>query len=266
MDNHDKMHYTANEAIKRLGIVRSSFYERVKSGQIRKIARPGSKQSYYMASDVDALAEVIGEALSVKPDHIVFSRSSAGEQKEEMEVGIRCFGSEYITPLKERIEFQEKSEYTFWSLKVDGRVVGYISVFRFPPEFLDDILTGRHIERDITVKEVLRFKRSEPFDVYIDVMAVDPRLTPHQQKFYSNVIAVRFSNVLLDLLNNRYQIEHLYTVTATPEGDNLARKFGFKPLEGKSLAPGRLAYVFPLDADGVELLKKKAQAARKAML
>lgn len=259
-------YYTANEAIAKLKIGRSAFYERVNAGQIRKVIPPGRKQGVYIASDVDTLAEVLGVAFTVKLERIVFTRSSAGEQKEEMELGIRCFGEEYITPLKERIEFQEKSEYTFWSLKVAGRVVGYMSIFRFPPEFLDDILTGRHIERDITVKEVLRFKRLEPFDVYIDVMATDPLLPPEERAFYAGVMISRFANAILDLLNNGYRIENLYTVTATPEGDKLVRKAGFTLLEGKSLAPGRVAYVFSLDEQGIEQLKEKAKFSRGSVL
>jgi hypothetical protein len=257
--------YSAKDAIEKLGLAPASFHRKVASGQIPKVTPSGRKKGVYPKRDIDALALALNIVFET-PEKFDFSRSTPGDQVEEMNIGILCFGQEYITPLRERIAFQEKSEYTFWSLKVSGQVVGYISVFRFPPAFLNDILTGRHIERDISVREVLRFKREEPFNVYIDVMAVDPRLTLHQQKFYSNMIAVRFSNILLDLLNNRYQIQALYTVTATPEGDNLARKFGFKLLEGKSLAPGRLAYVFPLDAHGIELLKKKAQASRKVKL
>lgn len=267
MSKEEKQYYTANEAIDKLKIGRTRFYERVKAGQIRKITPPGSKQSVYVASDVDALVEVLGVAFSVKPDHIVFSRSAAGEQKEEMELGVRCFGEEYITPLPERIAFQEKSEYTFWSLKVNGRVVGYISIFRFPPAFLDDILTGRHIERDITVREVLRFKRLEDFDLYIDVLAVDPRLAPHERALYGGIIASRFANTILDLRNNGYQIKNLYTVTATPEGDNLVRKLGFTLMEGKSLAPGRVAYVFPLDDEqGLKRLREVAKISRGDVL
>lgn len=263
--NTQKEYYTATEAIEKLGIGRSGFYDRVNAGQIQKVTLPGRKQGVYVARDVDTLAEVLSAAFSVKPDRIVFSRSTAGDQKEEMELGIRCFGEEYITPLRERIEFQEKSEYTFWSLKVNNRVAGYISMFRFPPEFLDDILTGRHIERDITVREVLRFKRLEPFDVYIDVMAMDPRLSAHERHLYAGILVSRFANVILDLINNGYQIQRLYTVTATPEGDNLVNHIGFQLMPGKSLAPGRVAYVFPLDEQGIERLKERARASRKGV-
>lgn len=266
MSSTENSYYTASEAIKKLGLGKTGFYERVNAGQIRKIQAPGRKQGVYSKSDIDALAEALDSVFANPPVRIEFSRSTYGQQKEEMEIGIRCFGQEYITPLPERIAFQEKSEYTFWSLKVAGRVVGYMSIFRFPPEFLDDILTGRHIERDITVREVLRFKRLEDFDLYIDVMATDPLLPPEERAFYAGVMVSRFANTILDLRNNGYQIRTLYTVTATPEGDNLVQKAGFTKLEGKSLAPGRVTYIFPLDEQGIERLKERARFSRGSVL
>ncbi len=253
-DVDERDYYTASEAMKRLGLARTTFHQYVNDGLIPKVIRPGAKRGIYLKRDIDALALTMNLALRMR-EKIVFSRSTPGDQVEERDVGIRCFGSEFITPLAERIEFQHKNEYTFWSLKVEGHVVGYVSLFRFPPQFLDDILTGRHIERDITVNEVLPFTRLQPFNVYIDVMAVDPQLPHHLRHLYGGIIVARLSDVLLDLRANGYLIETLYTVTATQEGDNLVKKLGFHLMDGKSLAPGRVAYEFRLDEEGLTHLR-----------
>lgn len=238
----------------RLGLSKTEFHRKVNARQIPKVTRPGNKHGVYPKRDIDALALAMNLVFEIQ-EKIVFSKSTPGDQVEEMDIGIRCFGSEYITPLPERIGFQQKSEFTFWSLKVEGHVVGYLSMFRFPPDFLDDILTGRHIERDITIKEVIPFTRLEPFDIYIDVMAIDPRLPHHLRNLYAGIIVSRFANKILDLRDNGYLIRTLYTVTSTPEGDNLVRKAGFQLMEGKSKASGRIAYTFPLDEEGIEHLK-----------
>lgn len=247
--------YTASEAMRRLGLSKTEFHRRVNAGQIPKITRPGSKHGVYPKRDIDALTLAMA-VIFESEDKLVFSKSTPGDQVEEMDIGIRCFGSEYITPLPERIGFQQKSEFTFWSLKVDGKVAGYISMFRFPPAFLDDILTGIHIERDITVKEVLPLTRLEPMDIYIDVMAVDPKLPHHLRKLYAGIMVSRFCSKILDLIDNGYLIQNMYTVTATTEGDNLVRKVGFNLLEGKSRAKGRIAYKYNLDERGVDHLKE----------
>jgi len=247
--------YTASEARKVLGLTEATFFLRVKQGQIPKVIPPGKRQGHYPKKYIDALAQAM-HLLFEQHENLEFSRSRLVEQEEEMQIGIKCFGSEFITPLPERIAFQLKSQYTFWSLKGAGHVVGYISMFRFPPEFLDDILTGRRIEREITVRDVLPFTRGEPFSVYLDVLAVDPDLPAHLRSLYAGVIVSRFADAILDLRANTYQIEHLYTVSATKEGDNLIRKAGFQLMDGKSQSPGRIAYEYRLDNAGIEHLKE----------
>ncbi len=247
--------YTASEARKVLGLTEATFFDRVKKGHIPKVIPPGKRQGVYKKTTIDALAQAM-HILFESQERFVFSRSSITEQEQEMEIGIKAFGSEFITPLPERIAFQLKSEYTFWSLKVDGHVVGYVSMFRFPPDFLDDLLTGRQIERAITVREVLPFTKHEPFDIYIDVMAMDPDLPHFERVLYAGIIVSRFADVILDLLANGFEIRKLYTVTASSEGDNLVRKAGFHLMQGKSQSPGRIAYEFELDEKGIEHLKE----------
>ena len=252
---NDQQYYSASEAQAVLGLSKAMFHRKVNQGLIPKYTPPGKKQSIYPKRDIDTLARAMN-MLFEQNERIVFSRSTPADQEEEMRIGIKCFGSEFITPLAERIGFQQKSEFTFWSLKVDGRVVGYVTLFRFPPDFLDDLLTGRRIEREITMKEVLSFTRLEPFDIYVDVMAVDPSLPTHEQRLYAGIIASRLANKILDLRSNGYLIQTVYTVTATKEGDNLVRKAGFHVIEGKSIAPGRIAYIFPLDEQGIKHLQE----------
>jgi hypothetical protein len=230
----------------------------VKQGQIPKVIPPGKRQGLYPKKTIDALAQAM-RLLFESQEHMVFSRSSLLEQEEEMKIGIRCFGSEFITPLPERIAFQLKSEYTFWSLKVEGHVVGYVSMFRFPDQFLDDILTGRRIEREITVREVIPFSKNEPFSVYIDVMAVDPQLPHHLRNLYAGIMVTRFVDAILNLLANGFKIETLFTVTATEEGDKLVRKLGFLLMKDKSHVPGRKAYAFTLDKQGIEQLQEHSR-------
>ena len=86
-------------------------------------------------------------------------------------------------------------------------------------------------------------------------MAVDPRLQHHLRNLYAGIMVSRFANKLLDLRDNGYLIQTLYTVTATPEGDNLVKKAGFHLMKEKSKASGRIAYKFDLDENGIEALK-----------
>jgi len=246
--------YTAREAQTRLGLSKAMFFRKVNEGFIPKVVLPGMKQGVYPKRDIDALVLSMN-MLFEQYDKLVFSKSTPADQVEEMNIGIRCFGSDFITPLPERIAFQQKSDFTFHSLKVEGRVVGYISMFHLPEEFLDDLLTSRKIERDITLREVLPFVRLELFCIYIDVVAIDPNLPKHVQHLYAGILISRFVDLLINLIANGYEITRIYTVTSTIEGDNLARKLGFRLMEEKSIAPGRTAYEYVLDQVGFERLR-----------
>src|SRR5712691_1871582 len=210
MQNRD--YYSASEAQKVLGLSKAEFHRRAGQGRIPRFQRTGYKQAVYPKADIDALARSMHVVFD-QYDQFVFSKSTIAEQEEEMKIGLRCFGAEFITPLPVRIAFQQKSEFSYWSLKVGGRgVVGYVSMLRFAPAFLDDLLTGRQIEREITVQHILPFERLQTFAVYIDVMAIDPTLPPHHKRFYAGLIAVRLANKLIELRSNGYLIDRLCTV------------------------------------------------------
>jgi hypothetical protein len=247
-------YYTASEAQVILGLSKAMFFRKVQEGFIPKVILPGMKQGVYPKRDIDALAKSLN-MLFEPNDKVIFSKSSPADQLEEMNIGIRCFGSDFITPLAERIAFQQKSDHTFHSLKVDGHVVGYISMFRFPDCFLDDLLTGRKVEIDISVNDLEPFVRLEPFPVYIDVIAIDPNLPAHRQRLYAGTLVSRTVDLLANLIANGYQITHVYTVTSTKEGDELVKKLGFQRMEGKSIVASRTAYQYVLDQERVERLR-----------
>jgi hypothetical protein len=229
--------YTASEAQEQLGLSKAMFHRKVKQGLIPKITPPGMKQGVYPRRDIDVLALSLGaeQAVSEEPS---FSRSSPADLAEEMDLGALYYGRDFVTPLPDRLAMQQRSDFTFWSVKHHGRVVAYASLMRLPDELLNDLLTGRKIEREIGVKDVLPFERLQPFTVYTDVFVVDPRVPLEQQHLYGEVLLSGLIDILFDLRANGYLIERWMAVTVTPESDIVAERLGFRLLPG-NLAPGR---------------------------
>src|SRR5579862_3714389 len=98
MQKPDQDFYTASEARKVLGLTEATFFYRVNQGQIPKVVPPGKRQGLYPKRIIDALAQA-QNLLFEQHEHMVFSRSILAEQEQEMQIGIKCFGPEYITPL-----------------------------------------------------------------------------------------------------------------------------------------------------------------------
>jgi predicted DNA-binding transcriptional regulator AlpA len=254
-------YYTASEAQAKLGLSRAMFFRKVSLGLIPRVVQPGMKRGMYPKRDIDALAYSMH--LDVEQDtKIVFGQSTPADLIEIMNISVRCFGRNFITPLSERITFQQKSEYSFHSLKIDGRVVGYISLFRFSETFLDALLTGTKIESDITLKEMMPFTRLEPFNVYIDAIAMNPDLPAHYRMLWAGVLITRFIDFLSSLKTNGYEIKYVYTVTSTMESEKLVDKLGFQRLAGKSVVASRVAYCYSLDETHLSALKKLGSRGR----
>src|SRR5579863_2993287 len=107
----------------------------VRQGLIPKMVLPGMKQGIYPRRDIDALSL----SMTAHTDEIEFSRSSPADLVEEIRIDVKCFGRSFLTPLPEQIALQQKSEFSFHSLKVYGRVVGSLSMFRLPAPLLDEL-------------------------------------------------------------------------------------------------------------------------------
>lgn len=250
--NQSKQYYTAKEAQEQLGLTKAKFHKMVRQGLIPKMVLPGMKQGIYPKRDIDA----ISLSMSSHMDEVEFSRSSPADQVEEMRIGVKCFGRSFLTPLPEQIALQQKSEFSFHSLKAYDRVVGSISMFRLPDPLLEELLTSRRILWEITSKEALPFVRLESFPIYIGMIVIDPDLSPHLQHLYAGIMIVHFIDLLAKMLANDYQINQLYTIATTKECVQLLQKLGFQPLAGKSLVPNRVAYRYLFDSEGVQRLQK----------
>ncbi len=260
MTKQSDTYYTASEAQAKLSLSKAMFHRKVSKGLIPKVLLPGMKRGVYVKCDIDALSITTSSSMGT-----VFSRSTPADQAEEMAIGVKCFGQDFITSLSERIAFQQKSEHTFYSLKVHGDVVGYLSLFRLTNPMLADLLTGRKSESEITLRDIKPFTRLEPFNVYIDVVAINPGLPDHVQRLYAGIMIFYIVDLILDLLLNNYPITHLCTVTTRMKGEHLARKIGFKFLEEKSLVMGRSAYIYHLDEQGVQRLRRLHHAFQRRL-
>jgi hypothetical protein len=248
-----EQYYTASEAQQKLGFSKAVFFRKVKQGIIRKIVLPGMKQGVYPRRDIDALTLSM-QTVFEQFQNISFGPSTIADQMEEIELGIRAFGRDFITPLPERIAFQQKSEFTFHSLKAHGHVVGYFSIFHLPPLFLEQLLVGTKIERDITLNEVVPFTRLKSFSIYIDVLVVDSLLPQHQQSLYAGLLISHMLHLFVFLRKNGYLIEKVYTITTSKETDALTKRVGFCRLSHKSLSPGRVAWELTLNEASISQL------------
>jgi hypothetical protein len=230
----------------------------VRQGLIPRVVLPGMKQGVYPQRDVDALARSVNEPEAL----FEFSPSSPADLAEELLIAQRYADRSAHLSLTERLAFQQKTHFAFYSLKVRGRVVASLAMFRLSEHVLDHVLTGRMIFQNIRVSDLLPFTRLEPFRVYLDTMMVDPTLSLRLRRVYAGIALYKAAEVLLHLLGNDYQITGLYTVPYTPEGERLVQKLGFQAVENQGLVPERKAYMYLLQDVGLQRLRQITVAYR----
>lgn len=245
-------YYTAKEAQARLGLSKSTFHKWVRQGFIPKAILPGMRQGVYPKRDIEALVL----SMSVQQSQLVFSPSSPADLVEELNIAKKYqqYGSSFS--LAERIALQQKCRFCYYSLKLRGVVMGYGSMFSLSGQVLEDLLTGRKIEADITPKMVLPFVRRKPFEIYLDALAIDPHLPQHQAHYYAGVLIYRFIDLLFRWLSNDYQITGLYVVAHSGQDEGVLERLGFQFMQDTSLVSTRKPYRYLIDAPGREQLQR----------
>lgn len=245
-------YYTAKEAQARLGLSKSTFHKWVKRGVIPKVILPGMKQGVYPTRDVEALIL----SMSVQQRALEFSPSSPADLMEELNIANKYQQNGSPFSLAERIALQQKCRFCYYSLKSHGAVMGYGSFFSLPEQVLKDLLTGQKIEADITSDMVLPFVRHTPFDMYVDALAIDPRLPQHQAHYYAGVLVYRCIDLLFRWLLNDYQITGLYVVVHSGQDESVLQRLGFQFMQNASFVPTRKPYRYVIDSSGKEQLQR----------
>jgi hypothetical protein len=148
-------------------------------------------------------------------------------------------------------------------LKRHGVVIGFGAFFSFSAQVLDDLLTGQMIEEEITPGMVLPFTRLEPFDTYLDALAIAPGLPSHLARYYGGVLIYRFIDLLFRWLASDYQVMGLYAIAHSELDERLLRRLGFHHMPEKSLVVTRKAYRYLLDAPGIARLQHLQEVYRR---
>src|SRR6266700_6608651 len=100
-------YYTAREAIKKLGIPKSTFYDLVKANEIPRVTVPSRKQVFYPKQRIDELAEerarILGE-VAQKPERFVFVLPQRDDLEQLVDIERMYFHESIIVSLEEQQE------------------------------------------------------------------------------------------------------------------------------------------------------------------
>jgi hypothetical protein len=222
--------YTASQAMRRLGMNRGTFFDHVKKGKISKVTPPGASEGYYPKVEIDAMAqakELFLLQYSIAPRQ--FERANREEDIRGIyDLCVAAYGISNTPPLEERLEEWKQLPESYYVVKQENIVVGYISLFWYTDEALPDLMTPRQRQTSLTVDVMRPLVLGQPIDHLFVSLAVRPGLTNEQQRRCGFKLLRDAIQVLENFAERGMPVRKLYATSRTTDGIKLARDMGMK--------------------------------------
>jgi hypothetical protein len=263
-----KNYYTAGEAISRLKIPRSTFYDRVEAGEITRVSVPLRKQYVYPKEEIDRIADekarILGE-LEAHLERLKFVLPDYDDLVQLVDIDRMIFQEEtLILPEQQQKRFAYNPE-TMHVLK-DTRtntVLGGITMSPLKPDILQGLINLEIDETQVKPEDFLPFT-PDIQDCYIIGVVARPGVT---EKYYAGKLLYAALGYFIELLDRGIIIRRLYTVATTKDGDELAQRLRFTLLASKQTIEHedfRKSYVLDLESTTTySKLVKRYVRARK---
>ena len=245
-------YYTAEEASKKLGIPKSTFYDLVKVNEIPRVTLPSRKQVFYSKQRVDELADqrarILGE-VAQKPERFVFVLPQRDDLEQLVDIERLFFHEAIIVPPEEQ---QKQLTYNPEAIHVlkdskTNTVVGGISISPIKPDVLEKLIRLEIDEAQIKPEDFLPYTTEAPLDCYVIDFVVRPGLI---MIYYGSKLLQTTLDFFIELLNRGVVIRCIYAVAITKDGERLAKRLHFTLLHSDwtgEQADFRHSYVLDLE-------------------
>jgi excisionase family DNA binding protein len=256
-------YYTAKEAIKKLGIPRSTFYDLVKANEIPKVTLPLRKQALYPKQKIDELAEerarILGE-LEQTPERLAFITPLREDLEQLVDIDRMIFHqTTLILPEEQqkRFAYNPEAMHVLKDMKIN-MVVGGLTMSPIKMDILERLVRLEIDETQVKPEDYLPYTANVPLDCYIIGIVVRPGIAA---TYYGSRLLQAALNYMIELLNRGVIIRRIYTVATTNDGERLARRLHFTHLRSNWMGEHedfRHSYVLDLEnAESKSRLVKK---------
>ena len=152
-----KNFYTASQAIKKLDMPRSTFFNFVNSGKIKKVTPEGYIEGYYPKSVIDKMAlekEIF--SLLYASDTSVFRKAEEKDIQEIHNLSLSIFGTNVAPDYESRLAPYLKNPDIYYIVEQDGILVGYLGMVPIKKDTVNRIMGETEEARSVpTVRRFL---------------------------------------------------------------------------------------------------------------
>ncbi len=221
--------YTAQEAMKKLGLAKSTFYDYVKDGKIPQPQLPSFRQrgAMFPAKQIDELANAMqgllvsyNETQQQYTFRIAKPEDATALSKFSNYVFERVGG--YGTPAEIYVEwFKNPFLEVGHILLHNDHIVGYFTTHSLSDTQVKQVLNREVRLRNILTKDYEALEPGKPLNIYIGDMAVDPTI-----KQLSVHLIGKMLSYFQNLGRQGIEIKGIYALASTREGINICKKAG----------------------------------------
>jgi len=248
-------YYTADEAIKKLDIPRSTFYDLVKANEIPRVTLPSRKQVFYSKQRVDELADQRARILAdetLTPGRFVFVLPQRDELEQLVDIERMFFHEAIIVPPEEQqkqLTYNPEAIHVLKDTKTNT-VVGGSSISRIKPDVLEKLIRLEIDETQVKPEDFLPYTIDTPLDCYIIDFVVRPGLIA---PYYGRKLLQATLDYFIELLYRGVVFRRLYTVAITKNGDRLAKRLHFTLFKSDwKGAHAEFRHSYVLDLENIE--------------
>ncbi len=222
--------YTASQAIKKLGVPKSTFHDMVKRGQIKKVVPPNKSDGFYLQAEINKMAKAHELfLLEYATDTSTFVTAQEDDIGGIADLNAELFGGTRASRYNLRLSQYQANPEIFHLLKQDDVIVGYIGAFPLKKEAIDKILSGMPESRfrlEVLAPEyITQFKPGEADHIFL-IIGVKQGLK--KSRFYGSRVVEGSIEFLEELARRGVIVKKLYGTSRTHDGIRISRKMGFK--------------------------------------
>lgn len=243
--NAPKGFYTAAEAIEKLGMARNTFFTYVRKEKIKKVVPPGQVEGFYRKVEIDKLAEARELfTLEYATDSSTFQRATEEDMRGIYELCVHLWGANGTPSYEARLGEYRANPYTYYVIKQDEIIVGFLSLTPFKEEALK-VFMGETYEHVIEGPEAIEpFIPGKPIDnLFLDIGV---RRGLRKGEVYGMRLIQGGIKVLEDFARQGNIVKKLLATSSVPDGINLCKGLGFRELPTK---PGSTRKHFELNLE-----------------
>lgn len=238
------MYYTKKEALEKLGIPESTFYQMVGDGRIRSYLPPHRKRgAFYDREQIDAIVAIqiaTGQKATPANEKLIFGASTEVDLAQEVAIGLDLYGANDIVPLGKLRQWWQRNPEMFLALKrSDGVLVGYSSITPMKHETILKLIRDEIRETDVNPQDIYPYSVGIPLECYIASLTTVPG---HEQHRYAFRLILDVAHFLKRLGERGVNITRFYAIGASEEGRKKAEQLGFTEIY-RSSDGDRIGYV-----------------------